>query len=240
MAKAELLDALDRLVVESRDGIVACVEQDQWLSAFNATINGLIYRVIALAVRLDVVPPSIHPTANLRALAIDLKRHCVNELERGGADTEAQQRSDKIAVVVEVIDSIVAVVTLFEGGAWKKSDGALALVFASGNLGRVDVMLGFAEEGFWEQIYAWRKSRSGKPPGTLAAWKYHAAPVIQSWIDADSTIKTTTLINKLYQWLEEQSQSRDWETAKSAIRQMQKAGLISIPDRKKVNKPSRT
>ena len=233
MAPVAKTPTFDSLIEDFRQSAKDAANQKDWQTALYSTCSSLLWRSVRLAIKLGVVPASFEPAVSWKLTALRLRPICDLALAHGEEDVDY-----RIKVVIDVLAALMDVTAALETGQYKTGDGALQLTISSANLGRCEILLGFAEEGFWEQVYEWRIRQGGKPKGTLAKWKEAAAPTVQGWIDADPNITVKVTIDKLYEWLKETKNARDWQTAKSAIRQMRTAGLITFPER--VKKLTRT
>ena len=147
---------------------------------------------------------------------------------------EGEDVNYKFEVIAELLDAMLEVSRTLGSGTVQTGEGALRLVLGAGLLGRCEMMLGFAEEGFWEQVYQWRCQHGGRPPGSgLAPWKEPAAKLVQKWIDEDPSIKVREILDRLDKWLTSTKQRKDLATIKTGYYEMKKAGDFKWPDTKK-------
>jgi hypothetical protein len=155
----------------------------------------------------------------------------------GGSD----EPNYKVEVVRDVLTALMDVAASLEAGKAKTADGAIQLTIIGANLGRYELMLGFAEEGFWEQVYEWRRRQGGKPKGKgLAPWKGEAVKVLNEWVaetlQRGEKVKIADLERRLEDWLEAKGTRRSRDAVKTAIRQMREANQLNLPIKaKKVN-----
>jgi hypothetical protein len=223
----------DRLIEDSRRSFALAIDQHDWQTALESAFSGLLWRSVRLALRLNIVPASFDPKVSWKVTAIQLLKICKDALDRQ-PERGSEEPDYRVEVVLDVLAALMDVAAALEAGKYKTADGALQLTIISANLGRCEMMLGFAEEGFWEQVYEWRRRQGGKPKGTgLALWKQRAAPEVQRWIEeafqATGKVKIADLETKLQDWLDAQNTSRSRDAVKTAIRQMRESGAITLP-----------
>lgn len=230
--KVEVLTpVLDRLIAEHRVSLAKATEVGDWSSALEATLSGLLWRSVRLANSLHVLHSTFDPREPWQAQALKLRHSCLHLIDGGSSEPDY-----KVEVLVDVLDAIMDVVGALEAKAAGSSDQLTYLALCSGNLGRCEVMLGFAEEGFWEQIYEWRKRQGGRRKGYLAPWKKEAASVVNGWIAEEPDIKLARVTERLLQWLEDKQLYLSEDAVKSGLKQMRKAKMIHLQsDRERVN-----
>jgi hypothetical protein len=235
--KVEVLTGiLDRVAAERRDEHDAAIEQGKWRAALDALFTSLIWRTIALALRLGLASPQFDPRTDPVVLARRLRNDIETALAGLAPTDDKADLFHKAQTVGEVLDGILDVVGAAE--AWTGADPQepfFLSVIAAG-LGRAEVELGFAESGFWEQVAEWRDRKpAGRSVGWRIKWRREAAPDIQSWIDADPSIKPKALIGKLAKWLEDYGTTHpdekmpDEESLRKALDAMHKDDLIQLP-----------
>lgn len=243
MAPAIKTVTLDRHIEDCRQSLAGAADRQDWQAVLEATLDGLLWRSVRLAIRLNIAPISFRPDISWKVTALQLRHICDRALADGDdSDDEADYR---VEVVADVLNGLMDVAAALEAGQYKSANVAIQLTISAANLGRCELMLGFAEEGFWQQVYEWRRRQGGKPKGKgLAAWKKEAVPEVIRWIEealkANGKVKIADLEKKLQDWLDDRKESRGREAVKSAIRQMREAELIPLPlNSKKVRKLSR-
>jgi hypothetical protein len=235
--KVEVLTGvLDRVAAERRDEHDAAIQHGKWRVALEALLTSLIWRTIALALRLDLASPQFDPRTDPVALARRLSNDIESALGRLAPTDDKADLFHKTRTVADVLDGILDVVGVLE--AWTGADPQepfFLSVMATG-LGRAEVELSFAESGFWEQVAKWREQKpAGRPVGWQIKWRVEAAPHIQSWIDADPTMRVKTLVGKLAAWLELYGKSHpheklpDEDSLRKALDAMHKSKMISLP-----------
>lgn len=242
MATTIKTPTFDRLIEDFQQSIADAADQHDWQTALDATFNGMLWRAVRLAIRLDIVPASFNPEISWKLTALQLRSICGRALAQAGDDEEMDYR---IEVVSDVLTALMDVAAALGSGQAKTNDGAFQLTISAANLGRCELMLGFAEQEFWEQVYEWRRRQGGKPKGKgLAPWKEQAVPEVNRWIEeaqkTNGKVKIADLEKKLQDWLDDRNESRSGDAVKSAIRQMRVAESIPLPLKsKKVRKLSR-
>jgi hypothetical protein len=231
---------LDRLVEDFRQSVATAASQQDWQTALDATFSGLLWRSVRLAIRLNIVPGSFNPAISWNLTALQLLSICRRALAREGSDAD-EEADYRIEVVIDVLNALTDVAAALESGQSKMADGAFQLTIGAANLGRCELMLGFAEDGFWEQVYEWRRRQGGKPTGKgLATWKADALPIVRGWVDEEllktGKVKISDLEERLQDWLQAKGISKSRDAVKTAIRQMRMAKEIPVPFRtEKVN-----
>lgn len=192
---------LRRVAAECHEEHEAAVQQGRWRPALEAMLTGLIWRTIALALELQLVP-AFNPKAEPVSLARELREFCRREIGSLTPTDDKADRFHKVRTIGEVLDGILDVVGVIE--AWKGADPQepFFLAVAATGLGQAEVELGLAESGHWEQVAHWQARKPGRGKWTNP-WREEAAPVIQGWIDLDPSIKAKVLIGRLAKWLED-------------------------------------
>ena len=221
---------LYRLIEDFRESLAIAADQCDWVAALDATLSGLLWRSVRLATRLSIIPPSFEPGVSWKLTALQLRSLC-SRAAKPIYDEEADYR---IEVVSDVLNALIDVAAALESGQAKTNDGAFRLTISAANLGRCELVLGLAEEGFWEQVYEWRRRQGGKPKGKgMAPWKAFALPVVRGWVEANPTIPITDLEDMLVDWLRiEKGHHIEKSTAKSAIGVWRENGKLPLPIRR--------
>ena len=161
--KVEVLTGvLERVAAERREEHEAAIEHGKWRTALEALFTSLIWRTIALALRLELASPQFDPRTDPVALARRLRSDIEIALARLVPTDDKADLFHKAQTVGDVLDGILDVVGALE--AWSGADPQepFFLSVVTAGLGRAEVELGFAESGFWEQVRVWRKR---KPAG---------------------------------------------------------------------------
>lgn len=208
----------------------------QWLTAYESRLSALIWRAAALAIQQGFIQHRL----NLGAGALDLARLmraeviCVADGFEPSQDEGSPFR--KAATVVDLLTALLDGVGVLE--AWKGTspEEPPFTALRGFELGRAEVALTLAESGHWEQVAKWSSQKIGRPKGSRARWRLVAAPLIQSWIDADVQISRDDLTDKLEQWLAANwhrlSQTRPRPPQHSSLadilRDMDQDGLIKL------------
>lgn len=222
----ELLSALDQIVADKRDAHENHVLKEEWHDALVAVVEATIWRTIAFAIRSDLIPAGFDPRADPLSLANGLREICLSQ--QAEIDRDASQRIEEPRdVVVDVLTSVIALTSALSGASVNSRDNTALIALTAGGLGHSDVLLGFAEEGFWEQIAGWRKSRGGRRVGYRAPWKVELAESIQKIIEQNSGASQLGIA----QMVIEQTPSltgrpSDADSMVKALRAMAKDGLI--------------
>lgn len=172
----ELLTILDELVEVQRADYEKHVRQEKWRTALNSLLTATIWRSIALAIRAKLIP-DFDPSAEPLHLAHGLREICRPQLESASERTEVEKPAE---VLFEVLNAVIALAAVLRSSELRSSGGGALLALAAGDLGRCDVMLGFAEQGFWTEIAGWKRSRGGRRVGYRAAWKTELQTEIQT------------------------------------------------------------
>lgn len=240
MASRTITPLLDRVIEDFRRSLIEASEEQDWHTAIEATLSGLLWRSVRLAIQQNIVPSTFRPQISWRLTALQLASICEQQLacDSGGGSDEPNY---KVEVVRDVLTALMDVAASLEAGKAKTADGAIQLTIIGANLGRYELMLGFAEEGFWEQVYEWRRRQGGKPKGKgLAPWKGEAVKVLNEWVaetlQRGEKVKIADLERRLEDWLEAKGTRRSRDAVKTAIRQMREANQLNLPIKaKKVN-----
>lgn len=172
----ELLTILDDLVEAQRATYEEYIGKEAWRHAINSLLSAMIWRAIALGIRSKLIPAGFDPSAEPLSLARSLHDICRSQLEIGSERSEIENPAE---VLAEVLGAVLALASVLKNSEMRSAGGGGLLALAAGDLGRCDVMLGFAEQGFWNEIAGWKKSRGGRRVGFRAAWKAELQPEIQ-------------------------------------------------------------
>jgi hypothetical protein len=220
---------LDRVIASQREGVAVALQSSDWAGALNATCGGILWRSLRLGMKIGTSSASFDPSVGWRVLAVQLRIHCISAFE-SSATAENGEGDYRIECIIETLDALMEVIAFLEGGKFATAVGAQRLTLLAGNLGRCEMMLGFAEEGFWEQVYQWRARKVGRPPGSYANWKEEKlAPHLNDWMKSNPDSTVEERIDEIENWLSRQRMARSRDAAKSAYYQMKKARLINAP-----------
>ena len=234
--KEQWLENLRRVSAECEEEHDAAVSDGRWLAAYESRLTGLIWRAAALAIQQEFIEHRL----NLGVGALDLARLLRAEVMTVADDLEPSrdETSDfrKAEIITDLLSALLDGVGVMESwtGADPKEPPFTAL--RGFELGRAEVALSLAESGHWEQVAEWSSQQVGRPKGSRAQWRLEAAPLIQSWIDADAQISRDDLTEKLDRWLAANwhrlSQTRPRPPQHSSLadilRDMDQDGLIRL------------
>jgi len=177
----DMLDILGRVTAETREKQQEAADEGRWREAFELLASILIWRAIAQAIRLGIVPHMFDVTANAFDLGKGLRSKCARALESMTIDEAPTSKFQKARTLSLVLDGIVDTVGVLN--AWTGGDpqepfflGVRAIA-----LGQAEAGLELMEEGHWEDVARWRDRQVGRPKGYQQAWRVKAAPVIQEW-----------------------------------------------------------
>jgi hypothetical protein len=208
----------DRVIDDLRHLMASAASRQDWHAALEATFSSLLWRSLRLAVRLRIVPKSFEPSPTWKANTLQLRVVCAQAL--------AREDDYRVEVIADVVDGLMAVAAALESGGFKSADGAIQLTISAANLGRCEIMLGFAEEGFWEQIYQWRSRKVGRPPETYAKWKDEIAAPLTDWMSKNPTSSVDDRIDWLVAELPKKGIHLSRDAIRSGYYQMKRSKVI--------------
>lgn len=214
------------------------VEQENWREAFNKKVSLLIWRTISLAIKLDIASPQFNPRDNPLVLAKRVKHDCRVALAGLQPSDDRSDKFHKVQGIEEVLLAIQDAAQTLQNWSGTDPQEIFFLANRSIELGKAEVGLTFAEEGFWEQVAQWRGQKRGRPEGYRIGWRLAVAPALQQWIDEEPDAQHTAYMNKLEDWLKAYKsetpgfQIPDRESLRKAMSAMDKQGLIRLPKRK--------
>ncbi len=231
MSEEKILRELDKAVVSARGDLSNALADEDWVAAIDATLGGLLYRATALAIRHGVPSTTLDFRVDGRMRALVLKHYILANASALNATSPDPNGARE--VVVETIDAVVAALNDLEHGI-RSPDGYARLMMMGGRLGWADTLLGFSEEGHWDQIESWRRRQGGRPGGYTAPWRETIAPEIQKWINAEPTMRKSALADRVADWLIENPIANiQADSIPKALRAMEEAGLYRWPPKTK-------
>lgn len=238
ISKDEMVKALRRAAADHHAEQAGATAKENWRAAFEARLTNLIWRTIALSLELGVAAPRFNPGTDPIVLARRLERDCEVALATMKPTQDKAGPFHKLTTISDVLRGTLDAVGVLE--AWTGGDPQEPFFLAARAvaLGQFEAELALAEDGHWEQVAKWKSQKVGRPPGSRASWRIESAPLIQSWIDADPTIRRPDLANKLNGWLNTNwrrlNQTRpsppQLESLGNLLREMDADGLIRLND----------
>jgi len=236
VTKEKLIRNLRRVSAECEEEHDEAVSEGRWLAAYESRLTGLIWRAAALAIQQEFIEHRL----NFAVGALDLARllHAevmavAGDLEPSGEETSDFRKAEIVTDLLSALLDGVGVMEAWTGADLNEPPFTALRGFA---LGQAEVALSLAESGHWEQVAKWSSQKTGRPKGSRAHWRLQAAPLIQSWMDADSKISREDLTDKLEDWLKANwhrlSQTRPRPPQHSSLgdilRDMDQDGLIRL------------
>jgi len=209
----EWADVFDRAAKEWAEQQALALEEKRFRDSLESMFTSLIWRTISLALRLDIAKPQINrKKVDPIELAQKLRSDAWHALQTLTPTDDKADRFHKVRSINDVLRAILDVVGAMKAYTGVDPNEPFFLAVMGTRLGQAEVELGFAEQGFWEQIATWRDRTIGRPKGSGAAWHDEAAKVIQPWIDADPNMKGKVLNAKVWEWIEDYAaKNRDFK-----------------------------
>ena len=225
---------LDRVARETAAQHTDAIGKCDWRRALEMLTTSLIWRTIALAIRLEIVPSGFNPRVGVLPLAIELRHQAEAALSDSVPSEDKADTHHKVLAIWDALGAILAVHTTLQNLTVPDPDAVLFLAVASAKLGQAEVELSFAEQGLWDQVALWKARVVGRPKGYTAPWRIESAPVISGWIEDDPTIRRADLTDKLDRWLDDwvtvnRSRNRPkYENLPKLLREMDQEGAIRL------------
>jgi hypothetical protein len=170
MSMDEMVAVLRRVAAERQVQTEAAIQAGEWRDALDTQMTSLIWRTIAVALKLEIVPAGFKPDADPIDLARELRQFCEREIKLLSPTDDKADPRHKIQTIAEVLDGILYVVAALEMGAGRDPEGAFFLANAAMGLGRAESELGLAEDDHWATLAA-LLAKQPKPPKGRAGYR---------------------------------------------------------------------
>ncbi|MBX3452721.1 MAG: hypothetical protein KF777_24510, partial [Planctomycetaceae bacterium] len=181
-------DIVARAAEEARQHHLDALDQMDWQRALEHNATALLWRAIALAIRLKLTRPGVlRADGGALAIAQAVGHECMAAMLRLEKTSDPSSVYQKAGYIHDVMFGIAESVLALETGRSRPRSRLLLVAVNSMALGRHDMTLAMAEAGHWDTIgqVARMRSKAGRATARVnrqsaeTGWQAEAWPVIR-------------------------------------------------------------
>lgn len=235
VTRDEMISVLGRVANETAQKHLVSVSNHEWRTAFEALLTSLIWRTLRLAIQIEIAEHHINLGLKQIDIARLMLRHCREVVSATPPSEDETSVFRKTEIIRRLLQSLIDEVGVMESWTGGDPEEPFFVAIKAFDLGQVEVALKFAEEGHWEQIAKWQKTRGGRREGYRDPWRLAVAGELQGWIDENPKTSIKSLMTKVWDWFDEYElrdpdfDRPDFESVRKAIKAMSEQGMISHP-----------